>query len=252
MRAAPTTPKLRALNLALVPVLILLAFGNSHDARAQQDLSDPEAILAPYNKAIFDSSVYKFSNLRPLVPLRFDADRKATVVSLSDYQYSKGDTSIPVDLWVTAVPEVQTICRSFVGDVSMRLRQLLGLHPAKRFSNFVVISVNADDVFRPTANPDPTTVLPCSPTITANCGEGFPDNVADGHVRWMAETMLSHYVLSESHLIPAGYPWTRLGYTYDWKPGANKYGASEYVIKKGSRIKVLEIIPYQTYCRPDK
>lgn len=251
MKTATTRTKLKALRL-LTPILILLSSGQSHYALAQQDLSDPDAILVPYNKAIYDSSVYKFSNLRPLFPLTFDVEKRAKVVSLTDHQYAKGDTTLPVDIWVTAVPEVQTICRGFSGDLSMRLHQLLGLHPARRFSNFVVISVNANDIFRPTANPDPTTVLPCSSAIPANCGEAFPDNVTQEHVKWIAQQMLSLYVLSESHLIPVGYPWTRLGYTYDWKPGANKYGASEYVIRKGSTIKVLEIIPYQTYCRPEK
>lgn len=252
MSITATRIKLKALNVFLTPVLILLIFGHSRHVQAQQESSDPDAILVPYNKAIYDSSVYKFSNLRPLFPLTFDAEKKAKVTALTDFPYSKGDTTLPVDLWVTVVPEVQTICRGFSGDLAMRLRQLLGLHPARKFSNFVIITANAADIFRPTPNPDTTTSLPCSNPIPANCGEAFPSSATPEHVRWIADTMLSHYVLSESPLIPVGYPWTRLGYTYDWKPGANKYGASEYVIKKGSTIKVLDIVPYQTYCRSDK
>jgi hypothetical protein len=244
--------KLKPLNLLLATVLILVSLGYSNHALAQQSPPDPDTFLAPYNVAIYDSSVYKFSNLRPLLPLKFDAEKRAKVVSLTAFPYTTGDTKLPVDLWVTVVPEVQTICQGFSGDLSLRLRQLLGLHPAKRFSNFVVISVSEGAIFRPAPNPDPTTVLPCSNSIPANCGEAFPENVTEKHLRWIAQQMLSHYVISESPLIPVGYPWTRLGYTYDWKPGANKYGASEYVIGKGSTIKVLEIIPYQTYCRPDK
>jgi hypothetical protein len=74
--------------------------------------------------------------------------------------------------------------------------------------------------------------------------------VADAHVQWLANQMLSSYVISESSLIPVGYPWTRLGYTYNWRPGADKYGASEYVIRKGATVKVTDIIPYQRYCNP--
>lgn len=244
--------KFKPTNSLLASVLLLLSLGFSNHVQAQQSPPDSDTLLGPYNAAIYDSSVYRFSNLRPLVPLKFDADKRATVVSLTDFPYTKGDTPLPVDLWVTVVPEVQKICQGFSGDLSMRLRQLLGLHPAKKFTNFVVISVSEGSIFRPTPNPDPATVLPCSANIPANCGEAFPDNVTKEHLRWIAEQMLSHYVISESPLIPVGYPWTRLGYTYDWKPGANKYGASEYVIKKGSTIKVLEIIPYQTYCRSDK
>jgi hypothetical protein len=60
--------------------------------------------------------VYKFSNLRPLMPLKFDTTTNtASVVTLTDYPYKLGDTTLPVYLWVTAVPEVQNICRGFPG-----------------------------------------------------------------------------------------------------------------------------------------
>jgi hypothetical protein len=32
------------------------------------------------------------------------------------------------------------------------------------------------------------------------------------------------------------YPWTRLGYTYDWAPDAKEVGMSEYVLQTGSGI----------------
>lgn len=36
-----------------------------------------------------------------------------------------------------------------------------------------------------------------------------------------------------------GYPWTRLGYTYDWgSRSSNKYGLSEFVIMPGSKVEV--------------
>ena len=58
------------------------------------------------------------------------------------------------------------------------------------------------------------------------------------------------YVISETTLMASGYPWTRLGYTYDWRPGSNKYGASEYVMRKDSTIMVLEEpYPIETYCK---
>jgi hypothetical protein len=129
---------------------------------------------------------------------------------------------------------------------------LLGLHPGSKFDNFVVMTVTEGQIFRPTANPDPKTPLPCSEPTPVNCGEAFPDGVSDAHLHWIANKMLSSYVISESSQIPDGYPWTRLGYTYDWKPGANKYGASEYVILPGSKLNVTDIIPYKRYCSPNQ
>ena len=132
----------------------------------------------------------------------------------------------------------------------MNLRELLGLTPTTTFTYFVTFEVREADVFRPTANPDPTTTLPCSYPVPATCGETFPDGVSAEHVKWFANKMLSSYVITESVLIPIGYPWTRLGYTYNWHPGSNKYGASEYVIRSGSNVRVTEITPYKTYCAP--
>jgi len=229
--------------------LSLLFTGYSHSAFAFQSATDESSILAAYNAAIYDSSVYKFSNLRPLRPLKFDPMTKSvSVVTLTSFNYKLGETKLPVYVWVTAVPEVQEVCREFSGDLDLRLHQFFGLHPNRKFTTFVVMTVKEGDIFRPTANPDPTTTLPCSCPIPANCGEGFSETVSDAHLRWFANQMLSSYVLSESYLIPVGYPWTRLGYTYDWKPGANKYGASEYVIRKDSTVTVTEIVPYKKYC----
>jgi hypothetical protein len=234
-------------------ILLLLAFaGHWNSVSAQQPAPDQSAILAAYNAAIYDASVYRFSNLRPLKPLKFDpATKTVSVVSLTDWKYHVGPTKLPLYLWVTPVPEAQNICRGFSGDnLDLRLRQLFGLHPNSKIVDFVVITVKEGDIFRPTANPDPTTTLPCSYPVPVNCGEAFPENVSDKHLRWFANQMLNSYVISEAYLIPYGYPWTRLGYTYDWKPGANKYGVSEYVIQPGSTVTVIDVVPYKKYCTP--
>lgn len=250
---APLLLRRRRISKSVIILLLLLALnlaGNSTATLAQQIAPDQTSVLlADYNAAIYDAAVYKFSNLRPLRPLKFDpATKSVEVVSLTDFDYKVGATTLPVYVWVTAVPEVQELCRDFSGDLNLRLHQLFGLHPNRKFKHFVVMRVKEGDIFRPTANPDPTTTLPCSYPVAANCGEAFPDNVSAAHVRWLANQLLNSYVISESYLIPVGYPWTRLGYTYDWKYGANKYGASEYVIQSGSSVTVSAVIPYQKYC----
>lgn len=237
-----------AWKMVATTVLLLLLIGYGNSVVAFQSAPDEASILAAYNAAIYDSSVYKFSNLRPLTPLKFDASKSVSVVTLTSFDYKLGETKLPVYVWVTAVPEVHDTCRGFSGDLKLRLRQFFGLHPNGEFTAFVIMKVKAGDIFRPTANPDPTTTLPCAHPIPANCGEAFPETISDAHVRWFANQMLNSYVLSESSLIPVGYPWTRLGYTYDWKPGANKYGASEYVIRQHSTVTVTEIVPYKQYC----
>ena len=237
---------------SLAATIVVLALLSVQPVGVAQDKSQTnQELMNVYKNAIYDAAVYKFSNVRPLKKLEFDPKtHTARVVTLTDYPYTRGKTKpLGIDVWVTAVPEVQNACQSFKGDIGLRLRQFLGFPPEHKFTDFVVITVKRKDIFRPAPNPDPTTTSPCGNAMESNCGEAFPQRVSKKHVKWLANQMLSSYVISESAQTRDGYPWTRLGYTYDWRPGSNKYGASEFVIRKGSKVKVEEIVPYETYCR---
>lgn len=45
------------------------------------------------------------------------------------------------------------------------------------------------------------------------------------------------------------YPWTRLGYTYDWGNPRADMGLSEFVIKKGAEIAINSVYTTEDYCR---
>ena len=222
------------------------------------NLDDPE-IMAAYNAAIVDASVYRFSNLRPLNPLTFDpATNLATVVVVTGRSgFRKGSVTLDSETWVTPDLEVQNACKNFTDDLVLRLKQLLGLHPGTNITHAVKMSIRRTDVFRPTFNPETTTTFPCACPITATCGLEFPTKIEGDlalHIRWISDKTFTSYVVSESSLTPHrySYPWTRLGYTYDWRPGSNKYGASEYVVRKGSTVTILEVVPLLAYCRPNQ
>ena len=34
------------------------------------------------------------------------------------------------------------------------------------------------------------------------------------------------------------YPWTRLGYTYDWNEAGDEYGLTEFIILPGSEVEI--------------
>ena len=236
----------------IVMLLLLLSLtGPAGFGQSKLKPSKKDKMVAAYNAAIYDAAVYKSSNLRPLKPLTFDpATRTATVVTLTDYPYTRGATTVPVYVWVTQVPEVQEICQKFSGDLELSLSQLLGLIPGTKLSNFVMMTVTEGHIIRPATNPDPLTAMPCSAPAPPNCGQEFPKGLSDTYVNWFANKTLSAWVIPKPSQPPVGYPWTRLGYTYNWKPGADKYGASEYVIVPGSSVTVLDIIPYKKYCSP--
>ena len=107
----------RQLALRCLFLAHLMVFGLTITALAQTD-KDPDH-LGVYNQAIYDSAVYKFSNLRPLVPLKFDTTAKtAKVATLTSYGgYQLGETTLTREVWVTGFPEVQNACRAFKGDL---------------------------------------------------------------------------------------------------------------------------------------
>jgi len=45
-----------------------------------------------------------------------------------------------------------------------------------------------------------------------------------------------------------GYPWTRLGYTYDWGNPESEVGLSEFVIAAGSTVTIDQVIANEAYC----
>lgn len=245
---------------AVVRLAILFAIGSyAAVVPAQTQPQDDPELLAAYNAAIVDAAVFRFSNLRPLYPLTFDpATNLATVVTITDRPgYRKGPMMLEGEVWVTPDAEVKNLCQNFTGDLMLRLKQLLGLHPRAIVTHAVRMTVRRTDVFRPAFDPETTTTFPCACPVTAKCGLEFPSKIEGDlalHMRWISDKTFTSFVISESTLTPRGYsyPWTRLGYTYDWRPGSNKYGASEYVVRKGSTVTILEEpISLLAYCRPN-
>lgn len=147
----------------------------------------------------------------------------------------------PWDFWVTAAPQVKQFCgRHRVGpnEMNLRLEQLLGLPPHAGKTRFVEFWVNPDDLFRPSPDPE----------ITDHEAElDFPRSgqfvtVAQSHIDWFDNLTSQSYGVD-------GYPWTRLGYTYDWGNPWSDVGLSEFVIGGGAEVTVHSVAATAEYCR---
>lgn len=202
-----------------------------------------------YEKAIYDSAIYRSANLRLLRPLSPDKDGEVLVATVSDLDGDVGSLIVSSGdgVWVTGVPEIQDQCRDFTGDVLMKLRQLLGLPPNAKVPRVLVLRVRISDVFRPAPDASVTTRSPCPPlgdvSLPSNCGNVFPSDTVSAHYAWMASQSFG------LHEVPGGYPWTHLGYTYNWAPAAtDRYGASEYVIRTGALALIVSNVPTLQYC----
>jgi hypothetical protein len=226
-------------------------FQRQAEVKPDQPLAgETQALWNVYERAVIDSSIYQRWYVRPLRPLAPDEHGQVLVAMVTSKDGKVGETMTAgtYGMWVTGVPEVQTICRGFRGDVAMQLRQLLGLPPDADVPRVLVLKVGIGDLFRPAPDDTTNTPLPCKPlpdaSIPTDCGNAFPSTTTPAHYQWMAiETLYLH-------TIPNGYPWTHLGYTYNWSPGADRYGASEYIIRANAKGVIVDNEPSVRYCAP--
>lgn len=163
-------------------------------------------------------------------------------------------TAAPDETWITVEPHLQQFCRAFIRDrhgneeaLTQRLEQRLGLSPASSKTNFVRIKVEhpVADIFRPCSNPAPD---------QAGCGIGPPpkpqSEAQSEYLQWFYKQYYSSYGRS----LISEFPWTALGYTFDWGPDPHqasafeRTGESEFVIRKGAPIEIIEVVTTMQYC----
>lgn len=142
------------------------------------------------------------------------------------------------DIWVTTVPEVKNICKKLKGNKILRLEQLLGLPPNDGKTKFVEMWVKPGDLFRPSADPE---ISDCEAETDFRISNKFV-NVSDDYIKWFNDLKMKSYGTN-------GYPWTRLGYTYDWGNGSHHIGLSEFVIIKGAVVEINSISETLQYCQ---
>jgi hypothetical protein len=155
----------------------------------------------------------------------------------------------PEDVWVTVEPKLEKFCAAFfashghdIRQLTLRLEQRLGLPPDNTKKQFLEIHLDhptPEVIFRPCLNPAIDRV---------DCQEP-PSGPDIDHRNWLRRQYRDSY----EGLPQNSYPWTALGYTFDWAPGPQpgefqRFGESEFVIRKGAPIQVLQAVDTAEYC----
>ncbi|MBZ5710569.1 hypothetical protein [Nannocystis pusilla] len=173
--------------------------------------------------------------------LEFDPENRVLVATWTSYDGYDGmeGQSMPlgVEVWVTPIPSLKDFCvaTGLQGDeLTARLEQLMGLPPDDGKDRIVTMWVPTDGLFRPSPDPE----------IDDSVAElEFRADVDPAHKKWVEDLEAVSYGAD-------GYPWTRLGYTYDWSPDADsEVGLSEFVARKGTEIVVEAVVHQDEYCR---
>jgi hypothetical protein len=172
-----------------------------------------------------------------------------TYTSYSTYAPEIGDTLKTWwgDTWVTAAPEIQEYweenCLDDTGYLPLRIRQILGLPAGQAVSSksgdrddhfFVEMWVRADDLLRPAYSND---------IATDTSPNSFPAGTDQSYIDWFEGNM---------DYTSGGYPWTRLGYTYDWGNPDTDRGLSEFIVTQGAVVRVKAIYTSADYLETDR
>lgn len=120
-------------------------------------------------------------------------------------------------------------------DTLLRISQLLGLPPYNTYGNIIELWVRPTDLFRPAGDNE----------IDDNTASAYlPANADSNYVIWYNQNIYDSYFANWTH-----YPWTRLGYTYDWGNHAPEVGLSEFCIKKNSLVYIKKLYRATEYLR---
>jgi hypothetical protein len=159
--------------------------------------------------------------------------------------------------WVTVVPELKTLVGN--GATLLRVAQALGLPPpvqTQTLENTCILElyVSPADLFRPSADPEVTdqeaelgfpvdgfrkfdetlliySEMPCDASYCDSCTASGKCGMTS-YRKWYSNRR--KYIYSQTS-VSGPYPWTALGYTYDWgNPVPPHHGVSEFVINSGA------------------
>ena len=208
--------------------------------------------------------------LIPSTPeLIFDDEGRVLLTSAYGYDrfpYKEGDSfQLTKYSWFTAYPFLQQACQTYDKDsLHMRVNQLLGLSPTYTVIGVAEVYVDVNDIFR--ACPDPEVIdqecvvyepvynsdteyaevpwfCPQDNELVNQIGEKY-SSVSEDHFEWMCNWWRGSY---ENQNIFWNYPWTALGYTYDWGSD-DGIGLSEFVVPTGSTVIFNRKLSLEDYC----
>jgi len=143
------------------------------------------------------------------------------------------------DLWITIVPDLVAFAKQKDFLVSgenphLRLQQLLGLPPDKGEVTkraFIEFWIRPQDIFRPCPDAE-------IDDKACECIDKVPNSTPE-HNNWIHQYRKDSYNNDNPYY---RFPWTQLGYTYDWNERSKEHvGLSEFVVKQEANIIVHQI-----------
>jgi len=249
----------------------------------------PATLRKEYLRAVRQTVVPKPSQVS-LSLVSVDPHHPVTVVTWARQDQVEKFKEQPQALkyvWVTVAPKLRSFCQEYVKSrhpdreqLTLRLEQRLGLPPGSNDTSFVELTVpdpsDTSNFFRPCGDPSPIAVAcqpasPPDPTEINNDVAAVNNKDASGPPLdpkgekkkeieswyWFLDKYYTSFATEDDPAAwKAPYPWTSLGYTFDWAPkgyGSGdfvRWGESEFVIAPGTPIQFLSATDTVAYCSP--
>lgn len=203
----------------------------------------PDVLDSSYQEAVLDAMVAESHEIRPLVVLSKDSalstiqGQYVLLGSIHHFpeSYPEGIViKLPVTAWTFTDKELIAWLKDPkhvlpANQEIWRLKQMLGLPPHEYYSHVSFYWVNLKDVIRPATSIDPRQEV-MQPVLNQATPILYKE--------WFQEQVVDAY---SSHL----YPWTRLGYTYDWGKSEqdDAYGVTEFLVHKGAIVSIAVTMP---------
>ena len=160
--------------------------------------------------------------------------------------------------WVAPAEELRRRCKAkghtAQGDTVLALEEILGLPPLKIAKpghewRVYVFDIEARDLFRPC----PGGLDPAAPADKPRCrlGSDIDPTLDPEFTTFLLQQWWSaHRATVERGSDPElGYPWTGMGWTYDWDPASKTHiGVSEFVVKKHAVVGNLRVLTPAEFC----
>ena len=243
--------RIRRIVTAVLMLAMLCAFTLGM-ASCKKKQEAPAETPAPTNDELYEAAVRDAvfadeDEILPLVNISKDdenviwKDGKVLVAFLHKYpdSYPAGEelTLEWGNVWCVSAGEFYKWVQDNqegVDNWTLRLMQVMGMPESKESTTVTALWVDADLLYRPAYVTDPNAGM-------KNTLQTTGDEEADAaYKEWFDGNIIWSY-------FDSAFPWTRLGYTYDWADNGTEYGLSEFMVPDGSKAVVEYTYPIDEF-----
>lgn len=189
-----------------------------------------------YTAAIYKAAVKQpwFQQVR-LTPIP-SGQPSVSVITFATRSPLGANDRLDRDTWVSLPDKLQAHCEGHANAV-LALEQILGMPPTAGDWALYRFTVSPEEIFRPCASG--------GSVYTSQCSFDLPKGQLETK-NFVFNQMWTSFMKNAS---TPGYPFTGMGWTYDWDPESKTHvGVSEYVVKKYARATELSVLQPAQFC----